>query len=322
MYLLERWAAPWDKRLSLREWTLLATILEQTPASAGFALPWPQPSELPSFVGRLAAGLGYPVPEATGRTADLHSAPRRGREPGVEHTAPLNPRFSAYLSELTLNSGQPSFVFYPGLSATAWHDPARFPIVEALERHYPRLRDEVMSVSESAFQPESESVIRRTGNWDVSFLYECGRRHDEVCSRCPTLTTIIETHATIRTIDGLIYISRLRSGSAIQAHYGPNNLRLRCHIAVQVPSSDCGLSVNGESRVWEEGKCLVFDDSFCHHAWNHSKQDRIVVVIDLWHPDLSLQEIALLSGMQRFVLARAKSLYSYYDANAQHSSRC
>lgn len=40
---------------------------------------------------------------------------------------------------------------------------------------------------------------------------------------------------------------------------------------------------------WEEGKCLLFDDSFIHTVWhkgNANSGDRIVLLIDLWHPQL------------------------------------
>ncbi len=40
-------------------------------------------------------------------------------------------------------------------------------------------------------------------------------------------------------------------------------------------------------RTWEEGKVIVFDDSFEHEVWNDSKQERIVLLLNFWHPDLS-----------------------------------
>jgi aspartate beta-hydroxylase len=315
-FLLERWAAPWDKRLPLSEWIRLAKLLEDHAQVDRVDGGWPPLGDLPEFALRLAAKLADQISQTPKRVVTAQKGARRGREPSAGHDVPLIPRFSRYLSELGLKAEKLGYVFYPGLTARPWHDPSSFPIVAALERHFPALRDEVSKVAEALFQPESES-IRRTGKWDVAFLYECGRRRDEVCDQCPTLATIVDTFATMRTIDGLIYISRLRSGSEIQAHYGPTNLRLRCHLGVQVPAKDCGISVDGEVRTWEAGKCLVFDDTFSHYAWNHSAMDRTVVVIDLWHPDLSEEEITLLSGLARHVLARAMSIRRYFDSNAR-----
>ena len=310
--LLQRWGVPWDKRLSIAQWLRMAALIEQAATAPARELPLPDPAALPRFLTAFAAALGESnEPGRNGRPV----LPRRGAEPGLEHAAPLSPRFCAYLSRLT-RGPTPRHVLFPGLAASPWHDASRFPIVQALQRHFPTIREEVLRLGDAPFQPESEP-IERTGAWDVSFLYESGRRHDETCARCPTLTAIVEDFPTVRTHSGLIYVSRLRPGTAIRSHYGPSNLRLRCHLPIVVPERSCGISVAGDARAWREGECIVFDDTFHHHAWNHSDQDRIVVVIDLWHPDLTEQEIELVSGLQRYVAAQSARLDRYYDANAR-----
>ena len=115
------------------------------------------------------------------------------------------------------------------------------------------------------------------------FLYERGRRHDDVCEACPVTTSVIEGDGAMRTAAGLIYVSRMRAGTHIAAHRGPTNLRLRCHLGITVPKGDCAIRVQDESRRWREGRCLVFDDSYEHEAWNHADSDRIVLIVDLWH---------------------------------------
>ena len=63
------------------------------------------------------------------------------------------------------------------------------------------------------------------------------------------------------------------------------------------------LTVDGETLTWDDGKCLVFDDSYLHSvkhtSFNNDKypsneiieqEDRVVLIIDLWHPDLSEEE--------------------------------
>lgn len=34
------------------------------------------------------------------------------------------------------------------------------------------------------------------------------------------------------------------------------------------------------------GKCLVFDDSYEHEVWNRTEGERVLLLFDLWHPDL------------------------------------
>ncbi len=77
----------------------------------------------------------------------------------------------------------------------------------------------------------------------------------------------------------------------------------------------CGLRVGGVERTWEEGRCLVFDDSFTHEAWNNSAQARLVLVVDLWHPDLTDDETALLTGLHRYATATGIQLVRYWDRN-------
>jgi aspartate beta-hydroxylase len=45
--------------------------------------------------------------------------------------------------------------------------------------------------------------------------------------------------------------------------------------------------VGTETRGWEEGRLLIFDDSFQHEAWNHSDAVRTVLIFDTWNPALS-----------------------------------
>jgi aspartate beta-hydroxylase len=71
--------------------------------------------------------------------------------------------------------------------------------------------------------------------------------------------------------------------------------------------ADCGIRVGGEARTWGDGCCIIFDDSFEHEVWNESAHERIVLIVDVWHPDLSDDEVKLLDGLYRFVVARSTS---------------
>ena len=47
----------------------------------------------------------------------------------------------------------------------------------------------------------------------------------------------------------------------------------------------------GETHVhWQEGKVLVFDDSFEHEVWNLSNEERLIFIVDIFHPDLSEEQ--------------------------------
>jgi len=222
-------------------------------------------------------------------------------------------RFRRYVEGFVDEGRRRPGLVYPDLRSRPWHEPRDFPIVAYLESHFSEIRAELLAITD--FHAESER-IGRTGDWDVAFLYERGRRHDDVCAACPVTTRGIETHPTVRTMAGLIYVSRLRAHTHIDAHRGPTNVRVRCHLGIEVPAGDCAIRVGDDTRRWVEGRCLVFDDYFEHEAWNHTDQDRLVLIVDLWHPGLSDAEVMLLEGLQGYAGVHAERLSRYWSANA------
>jgi hypothetical protein len=43
-----------------------------------------------------------------------------------------------------------------------------------------------------------------------------------------------------------------------------------------------------------KGSAFAFDDTIEHEAWNRSKRDRAVLIIDVWNPYLSEDERAMI----------------------------
>ena len=58
-----------------------------------------------------------------------------------------------------------------------------------------------------------------------------------------------------------------------------------------------GFRVGNEVREWEEGKLLVFDDTIEHEAWNDSGEDRVILIFDIWRPELNDQERGELAAL-------------------------
>lgn len=229
-------------------------------------------------------------------------------------------RLNRYIGSFLTNHAAARMGMYPGLEARPFHDPAAFAGARALAAGSDLVRAEIEALAGSEFQPEAENLMEK-GAWDVFLFYERGRKNEENCARCPTITRIIESHDTVLTQAGLLYVSKLSPGTHIRPHRGPTNVRLRCHLGVRIPEGDCGLRVGGETRRWRQGECLVFDDSLEHEAWNHTGEPRIVLIIDFWHPDLTPAEIAFLEGLHRFAEFQAVSLSRYWAANAEARSR-
>lgn len=90
------------------------------------------------------------------------------------------------------------------------------------------------------------------------------------------------------------FFSTLHAQSSIAPHCAPCNLRLRVHLPLVAASHDsyeCGMRVGGSVVPWTEGRAVVFDDAFEHEVWNRTiSRDRVVLLFDVWHPDLTLAE--------------------------------
>lgn len=52
------------------------------------------------------------------------------------------------------------------------------------------------------------------------------------------------------------------------------------------------MKVGDEKRSWMEGKLTTIDTSFTHSTGNPSEEDRHVLIIDFWHPELTEAERA------------------------------
>jgi aspartyl/asparaginyl beta-hydroxylase (cupin superfamily) len=91
-----------------------------------------------------------------------------------------------------------------------------------------------------------------------------------------------------------LYFSVLEPNSRIEPHTGITNARLIVHFPLIVPDR-CGFRVGGETRQWETGKALIFDDMTEHEAWNDSDRARVVLIADLWRLELSAAERAAVS---------------------------
>ncbi len=226
---------------------------------------------------------------------------------------PLPPRFAEYISTLRAGGERISMSRYPGLHAQPFHAVNAIPAALELERAAPQIAAEFRRIDPRAFAPENEPIARR-GAWEVFILYERGRRHDERCRLVPTVTAIVEAQRTIRSLAGLVYFSRLGPHARVAPHSGPTNMRVRAHLGIDVPAG-CGIRVGETATTWHEGKCIVFEDAFPHEVWNESDRNRIVLVVDLWHPDLTDDEVRLLDGFQRYVEHAAEGLARYWSAN-------
>ena len=138
---------------------------------------------------------------------------------------------------------------------------------------------------------QTPDTLRDHDNWTAAFLIRDGVEDSECSAACPTVSALMDTLplTAIKGFSPSVLFSKLRPGARIDPHTGLLNCRLICHLPLVVPAG-CGLRVGDDRRDVVRGEVWAFDDSINHEAWNNSADDRIVLIFDVWHPDLTEQE--------------------------------
>jgi aspartate beta-hydroxylase len=203
---------------------------------------------------------------------------------------------------------QPACLRLPGLTAHPWHDPAAYKACRILEENAAVIHGELQGALNlregfQTFRQDRDYFIPE--EWKSLYILIGAKPVPENHLLCPETTRIIQS---IPNTFGLAMFSALLPGGHIRPHRGPSNCRITIHLGLIVPPG-CALRVGPEKRAWTPGHCLVFDDTFEHEAWNRSAQTRFVLLLDVWHPDLTHVEIAVLAQAQR-ILEQADSTQS------------
>jgi aspartyl/asparaginyl beta-hydroxylase (cupin superfamily) len=180
--------------------------------------------------------------------------------------------------------------YYPGLGSKPWHEPADFPWTERLREAFAEIRAEALALQrEGRFAVDPLSANLADGDWNEFRFYTEGTPTTENLAACPQTAAVLAGIPGAATA-GLAYFSAVGPGTHLRPHCGPHNARLRTQLGLVVPDG-CELRVGPQARHWDAGDVVVFDDSFEHELFNDSDQTRIVLIVDVWHPDLSPAQI-------------------------------
>lgn len=197
---------------------------------------------------------------------------------------------------------RPTGLFFPGLPDRAFMERQDFAWMSRVESQWQQIRDEFLALSRDNqflnpyidFDPASPNAeywkgVNRSLNWASCHIYDKGKLDQNVAERCPVTIEALG-QAPLMHVPGHgpeTMFSVLEPGTHIPPHHGTVNGRLIVHLPLIVPENCGGLRVAGQTRTWKPGKCLIFDDTYEHEAWNESDETRVVLIYDIWHPDLS-----------------------------------
>lgn len=205
---------------------------------------------------------------------------------------------------------EPRFYLFPGLPQVQFQPRESLPWLAAIEAATADIRAELdaLLAEPDLFRPYVEPRADRpnrdaTGmasnaDWSALFLWKDGEEQPDIACRCPrtlkALAAVPMCRVPGRTPS--ILFSRLKAGARIPPHHGLINTRLICHLALIAPPGS-RFRVGNDMREWREGQAWAFDDTVEHEAINDSGQDRTILIFDVWKPEMTDEEQALVSAM-------------------------
>lgn len=216
--------------------------------------------------------------------------------------------------------------FVSTLVAKPFHDPKDFQMCHALEEKYPVIRAEydayIDKLTNRKDWDDSDTTpglgdvgardgalhdggLRKSGNWREVPLFTNGTLQREYAALFPETVNILQQHCRDATglalcCGGDVIFSVLTPGTRLRPHCGPSNCRLTCHLGIRVPRTleqGCRIRVAAEPpRGWNEGQCIIFDDSFEHEViydeagtYETYPGDRVVLLANFWHTDFEFK---------------------------------
>jgi hypothetical protein len=132
----------------------------------------------------------------------------------------------------------------------------------------------------------------KNGDWNVYYYIEEGMINPMFEEHFPVTARVLSALPLCRCSLGYTYLSILSSGGHITPHYGCTNSKLRIQLPI-LGCEDSSIVVNGVEHAYQTGVPFIFDDTFLHEVHNRSPDtERIVLLIDIWHPEVRENVIA------------------------------
>ncbi len=216
----------------------------------------------------------------------------------------------------------PTIFYMPELPASPVTDKSVFDWTPALEAATQAIRSEYQAAIQKNIQqapyvpaqtPSPQwARLRGTLDWSSLHLFDKAKR-TPLADAFPATLEALKNVDLVR-IDNTpleAFFSRLKPGAHIPPHFGLTNARLTVHLPLIIPD-DCAIRVADHDYHWREGEIIAFDDSYRHEAWNRSDCDRVVLIFECHHPDLSVDERRAIehswTERQRWIDGRLKTI--------------
>jgi aspartyl/asparaginyl beta-hydroxylase (cupin superfamily) len=205
---------------------------------------------------------------------------------------------------------EPKVYYFPGLPQIQFYGREQFPWLTQLERATDAIRQELRAVmaDPAAFSPyvtgdanrprKDQAGMLNNPAWSAFYLWKNGEPVAANSERCPATLAALESAplARVQNRSPSILFSLLQPGAHIPPHNGLVNTRLICHLPLIVPGP-CRFRVGNDVREWREGEAWVFDDTIEHEAWNTTRETRVILLFDIWRPELGDEERRMVASL-------------------------
>ncbi len=207
------------------------------------------------------------------------------------HDAPVS--FNTLMQE-------PTVFYVPALRPVSIADNNEFAWAKPLEARADEIRAEFLNAATAhdymrPYVPANASAptwrtLRGSLSWSSMHIFD-GAAPTAFTKLFPKTIDALSQADLLRTLGNPVevFFSVLKPGAHIPPHFGVANNRLTVHLPLIVPEN-CAIRVGEDIHEWREGELFAFDDSFEHEAWNRGQSDRVVLIFETHHPDLTAAE--------------------------------
>ncbi|XP_034652936.1 aspartyl/asparaginyl beta-hydroxylase isoform X5 [Drosophila subobscura] len=169
-----------------------------------------------------------------------------------------------------------------------------------LQENWMSIRKEALALlnHRGYFADETEN-LRHKGIWQQFELFAKGQLHGKNCQRAPITCGLMKAFPESSGCRrGQVKFSVMQAETHVWPHCGPTNCRLRAHLTLVAPEPErTSLRVAEQEITWREGELIIFDDSFEHEVWHNGTRPRLVLIVDMWHPDLTATQRRTLTAI-------------------------
>jgi aspartyl/asparaginyl beta-hydroxylase (cupin superfamily) len=258
------------------------------------------PPMLAAEVDRAAQWVGRHIAERAARIDEALAG--GGFGPG-KRSERIDEALAILRGDLPIQLQQPTSFYFPGLPQRSFYEREEFEWAQDLESETGTIKAELealLAAQAEQFEPYVAADADRSGgtapnahlagstNWSAYHLLKGGQPVEGHAEQFPHTLAALE-RVPVPHIAGrapMALFSLLKAGAHIRPHHGLFNFRLICHLPLIVPPG-CTLRVGNQERSWNEGQLLIFDDSMEHEARNQSDRQRIILLFEIWRPEIS-----------------------------------